>query len=513
MPGEAPVPGEAPATLPWHSKILFGIGAIGEHVYTGMFNAFIVIFYNQALGLPNTLIGTAVLVALVGDAISDPAVGILSDRLRSPWGRRHPFLLAAPIPLALSLWCIFNPPAMLLAEGVDGGLAQVWPLFAWLLLWTTLSRLFVTLYVIPHLALGGELVRSQHERSQLFSMNTIFGYATGTLFSFIAWSYFLNGETPGPDGVPVANHLQAASYAPLSLFAAVLILVAISTCALGTLARGRALSQPPQAQVTMSLPLFFRKILGTLANRNYLFLLIGFFFFMISVGVSETLNVFVYTYFWELGASEIRWLGLAGFPGILLGAALAPPLMRRFDRRPVLLVAIAGMVLFAQLVVNARLLGLLPANGADILLPLLMANAFGLALTVGVAGVTILSMIGDVIDENELATGLREEGLFYSARAFFAKLSSSAGHFLAGVMLDWYVRLPQEAVPGQLAEDVVFRLGLAAGPIMALSATIALFFYARYRLSHARHAEIMTELRARAARSRPEAPSDALSAG
>jgi Na+/melibiose symporter-like transporter len=503
MPGSPVIPQdmaqvEPGKTLPWHTKILFGIGAVGEHVYGGMFNTFIVIFYNQALGLPNTLIGAAILIALVGDAISDPMVGILSDRLRSRFGRRHPFLLAAPVPLAISLWCIFNPPDALLARNGDGLLESTWTLFAWLMLWTTLSRLFVTLYVIPHLALGGELVRTHHERSQLFSMNTIFGFATAALFSFIAWSVFLGGETPGPDGVSVANHLRAATYGPLVLFAALLILVSVSACALGTLRRGMQLSAPPAEQESMSVLLFFRKVLGTLNNRNYVFLLIGFFLFMVSVGISETLNVFVYTYFWEFGAEDIRWLGLAGFPGILLGAALAPLLMRRFDRRPVLITAIGGMVLFAQLVVDLRLLGLAPANDSPALLPLLMANAFCLALTVGTAGVTILSMIGDIIDENELATGLREEGLFYSARAFFAKLSSSAGHFAAGVTLDWFVRLPLDAVPGALPEDVVFRLGLAAGPVMAISATVALFFYARYRLSREQHTEIMQALAARA---------------
>lgn len=503
MPGSPEVlknmaAGTAGNTLPWHTKILFGVGAVGEYVYLGMFNTFIAIFYNQALGLPNTLIGVAVLVALIGDAISDPTVGVLSDRLRSRLGRRHPFLLAAPIPLAISLWCIFNPPDALLARDGEGLLESTWVLFAWLLLWTTLSRLFVTLYVIPHLALGGELVRNHHERSQLFSMNTIFGFATGALFSFIAWSVFLSGETPGADGVPVANHLRAASYGPLVLFAAGLVLLSVSACAFGTLRRGMQLSAPPADQGSMSLVLFLRKVLGTLSNRNYLFLLIGFFLFMMSVGISETLNVFVYTYFWEFGAEEIRWLSLAGFPGILLGAALAPPLMRRFDRRPVLIVAIGGMVLFAQLVVDLRLLGLAPDNTSAILLPLLMANAFALALSLGVAGVTILSMIGDIIDENELTTGLREEGLFYSARSFFAKLSSSVGHLTAGVTLDWFVRLPLDAVPGALPDDVVFRLGLAAGPIMTISATAALFFYARYSLSRERHTEIMQVLAARA---------------
>jgi len=478
-----------PSELPLGTKLAFGVGAVGEWVYLGMFNTFIGIFYNQALGLPNALIGAAVLIALVGDAISDPTVGIVSDRARSRWGRRHPFLFAAPLPLALSLWCVFNPPDALVArEGAEFELG-VWPLFVWLAIWTTLSRFCVTLYTIPHLALGGEIVRSQYERSQLFSINAMFSYASGAVFGFAAWT-MLSGTTTNAHGVEVADHLVAGSYVSLSLVTCLVIFFCVMLCAAGTLSRGRALSQPAREVEPIS---------STLQNRNYAMLLFGFLFFMISSSLFETFNVFVNTYFWELSAEQIRWIGLAGLPGVLVGASLAPRLMRRFDRKPVLTVAVIGLVTFAQLVIDLRLLGLMPENGSALLLPALIANSFCFAITLGMAGVAVLSMIGDVIDENELATGQREEGLFYSARAFafFAKLSNSAGHFVAGVMLDWFVGMPIDAVPGELDSGVVFRLGIAAGPIMAIAGAISVIFYSRYKLTSERHAEILQELEKR----------------
>ena len=76
-----------------------------------MFNTFITIFYNQVIGLSNTLIGVAVMLAIIGDAITDPVVGIISDRWHSRHGRRHPFLFVAPVPLAITLYLIFIPPA------------------------------------------------------------------------------------------------------------------------------------------------------------------------------------------------------------------------------------------------------------------------------------------------------------------------------------------------------------------------------------------------------------------
>ena len=75
------------------------------------------------------------------------------------------------------------------------------------------------------------------------------------------------------------------------------------------------------------------------------------------------------------------------------------------------------------------------------LMPVLLANAAGFYFSIGVGIVAIMSMIGDVVDENEMLTGKREEGLYYSARAFFAKAAYSFGHFFAGVVIG-FVRAP-----------------------------------------------------------------------
>ncbi len=478
--------------LPFSTKLLFGSGAVGEAVYLGLFNTFITIYYNQALGLSNALIGTAIMLAMIGDAVTDPLVGIVSDRWRSRHGRRHPFLLVAPLPLAAALYCIFNPPDAFV-NGANG--AEQMALFLWLSVWTILSRAFLTLYSVPHLALGGELSKNQFQRAQLFSANTVVSYVSGASFAFIAWSFFFAGErVRASDGQLVPGHLDAAAYGPLILAACALIVVAIWLCAAGTYKHVKNLSVAEVQLQRLTLWHFFKEILATLKNSNYIIILIGYFFFMIASGIYDTLNIFINTYFWELKPEEIRWLGLIGAPGAMAGALCSPILMRRFDRKPVMLGSLAGVTLFAQLVVNLRLLEWMPVNGDPLLLPLLLANAAAFTFTLGVGTVAIMSMIGDIVDENELTTGKRQEGLFYSARAFFAKASYSFGHFFAGVTLDLFVRLPFEAVPGQLADGVLVRLGITAGPIMGLAALIALAVYSRYSLTRERHAEIIRAL-------------------
>lgn len=481
--------------LPFRTKLAFGVGSIGEIFYLGMFNTFIGIYYNQAIGLSNSLIGLAIMLALLVDAISDPVMGVVSDRWRSRWGRRHPFLFVAPVPLAIALYLIFNPPEAWTNSAAAG--ADQTLLFIWLVVFTVISRLAITLYIVPHLALGGELTRDHNERSRLFSINAIFGYAMGALFAFSAWGYFLAGTTANAEGLEIPRHLDPDAYMPLVLTACGFLLGAIWLSAIGTLDQVPRLSQPKPGQPRFSIPIFYRSILGALKNRNYAFLIGGVFFFMIATGLYETFTVFVNTYFWELLPEDIRWFGLFAAPAAVAGAIASPILMRRFDRKPVLLGALFVMVVTAQLPVDLRLLGLFPANDSPILLPLLIGNFCVQTFTISTAAVAIYSMLGDVIDQNEIVTGQREEGLFYSARALIGKAAVSLGHLIAGVMLDLIVILPFEAVPGEIESDIVFRLGIVAGPVMGFVALISILFYARYDLTRSHHDAIIAELDAR----------------
>lgn len=491
--------------LPFVTKAAFGIGSVGEIVFYGMVNTFIAIFYNQALGLSNSLIGLAIMLAMLGDAVSDPVVGMISDRWRSRLGRRHPFLFAAPIPVGISLYLIFSPPEFITQAANGEGINSLLT-FGWLAFWTIVSRIFLTLYVIPHLALGGELTKDPNDRSKLFSMNAIFGYVSGALFAFTAWGFFLGGESVLADGTTVPKHLDAASYPPLVLTACALVLGTILLSAWGTKSRIPFLSAPPPSQARMSFVQFYKDLIGAFANRNYAFLIIGFFFFMLSVGLNETYSVFVNTYFWELETREIRWFGLAIAPAVMVGALLAPHIMKVVDRKPALIGALIGIAIFVQLPIDLRLLGLMPENGDPALLPLLLASSAAVMFCLAIGAVAVLSMLGDVADQNDLTHGLRQEGLIYSARAFFAKASNSAGHLIAGVVLDVFVVLPFEAVPGQVDEDVVFRMGLAAGPLMSVGALIAIPIYARYRLTRSEHAEILDALGARDEKEAGDAP-------
>ena len=92
------------------TKIVYGLGSVADGVKNTTFNVFLLFFYTQVAGLSGSLAGAAILIALVFDAVSDPLIGNISDNFHSRWGRRHPFMYAAALPMAVFFGLIFSPP-------------------------------------------------------------------------------------------------------------------------------------------------------------------------------------------------------------------------------------------------------------------------------------------------------------------------------------------------------------------------------------------------------------------
>ena len=159
----------------------------------------------------------------------------------------------------------------------------------------------------------------------------------------------------------IPRHLDKSAYPPVILTSCAVIIGALFLSALGTKHRIPLLSTPSVDQTRVSLSSFYRELIGALKNPNYAFLMIGFFLLMISIGLDQTLSVFTATYFWELAPEQIKWFGLVVLPGVIIGATGSPILMKKFDRKPVLIGALLGVVVFAQLPIDLRLLGLRPA--------------------------------------------------------------------------------------------------------------------------------------------------------
>jgi GPH family glycoside/pentoside/hexuronide:cation symporter len=462
------------------TKLSYGVGSIGEFAIYIAFNTWNFLFYNQVLGLSGTLAGMAVTISLVLDAVADPVVGSLSDRYRGKLGRRHPFLYAAPIPLAITFVLLYMPPAGLTGMG----------LFLWFTVFATLHRQAMTLYQVPHLALGAELSTDYHERSVVMSYGTLFMVVGGAGTFFFGWTWF--SKMPG--GVT-----SRAAYPGMAMGVALLAATAILVSAYFTrdqiprLQERLSQSPPPER---FGLGQLFSEIRQCMRNRNYLMLLLGLICLSATTGTRETVSTYASLFFWELPESKIRVFGLASPPAYIAAFVLAVRLHRRFDKRNSILMALVVLCLATALPVTMRFLGLAPPNGSSALIAMLFCAVFVFYLAVAVLTISVLSALADVADEHELHTGRRQEGVFFAARTLFQKLSSAFGHVIAGVALD-LIHFPTGAKPGQVAHDVIMRLGILDGPVAAVPALLSVVFYGAYRIDRARHTEIQRELKQR----------------
>jgi Na+/melibiose symporter-like transporter len=146
-PGPRYVRRERGGRLSFSTKLYQGIGAIPDTVKNWVFNTFTLLFYSQILGVDAVLVSVALALAMVFDAVTDPLVATLSDNSKTRWGRRHPLMLLAALPLGAALAAVFVPPSGLSHTG----------LFLWLLGFAVLTRGLMTLYFVPWAAIAAEL--------------------------------------------------------------------------------------------------------------------------------------------------------------------------------------------------------------------------------------------------------------------------------------------------------------------------------------------------------------------
>ena len=203
-------------------KMAFGLGSTAEAVVITTTSSFLLIFYNQVRGLNPAHVGVALSIGLIVNAVFDPLVGSWSDRTRSRWGRRHPFLFASILPGALCYYALFNPP---------DGMSEIFQL-GWLVFFNVALMQAMTLFHTPHLALGGEMSDDYLERTSIMNYNTFFlwmGDTAGWLLSF-AWFF---KPTPGyPNGA-----LDPSRWQPFSIAIGLMIIFCLFTSSFITRSR------------------------------------------------------------------------------------------------------------------------------------------------------------------------------------------------------------------------------------------------------------------------------------
>ena len=464
-------------------KLAFGAGQFAEGLKNVALGTFLLFFYNQVLGVSGSLAGLAIGIALVVDAFTDPIAGSVSDHWKSPQGRRHPFMYASIVPLAAAFFLLFNP----LVSSELG-------LFVWMVLFSNATRLAMSLYHVPHIALGAEMTEDFHERSKLVGYRMFFSYL-GSLFTFIV--AFLIFFVPTPE---FANgQLNAAAYAPFALLLSVLMAITIFWSAWGTRSIIPFLPQPPdepRPNLSQALRRVVRDIRAAAESRSFRWLFLGVLIVFAAVGVIAGLDLYVFTYFWEFDRGTMLVVIVAYVIGVMVGTVIAPAFFSRFGKKAGLIFGALSFPLFQSTPIVARLMDWFPENGDPSLFVLLTVIRLVQGACTAHALVAFSSIVADIVDEHELETGKRREGTFFAAVAFSAKATSGLGGVVAGVALD-VIAWPRGAhiqTAADIPPETIVNLGLVYGPVIAAFGLISVWCYSHLRMTRERHAEILREL-------------------
>ena len=430
-------------------KVAYGFGSVAFGVKSNGFDYFFLIFYSQVMGVSAYLVSLALMIALMVDALSDPLIGYLSDNTRSRWGRRHPFMYAAAIPAAVAYYFVWNPPA-----GLEGD-----ALFPYIVTVAILVRTLITVYEIPSSSLVAEMSDDYDERTSMLSYRYFFGWTGGTLMGAFATIFILVPTATVQNGMfNVEGHGQVGAIAAISIFLAIMI------SALGTHKMIPDLKPPPPAR-QLSLMLIYREVFETLASRSFLALFLAALFGAVASGVSTTLSFYFSTFFWGFSTEQIGLISLSVVISALMAFFISPAISRRLGKKRGAITI--GLMAFtvAPAPILLRLLGLMPQNSDPMLFPLVLSIiVVDVALIIAYQTLSS-SMIADLVEEAEIKTQRRSEGVFFASVTFVRKVTQGIGAAVAGVLLT-ISQFPAGATPDQVPEAVLTTFGWFYVPVI-----------------------------------------------
>ena len=428
--------------VPWNQLIAFGLGGLIPIALFNIVLQLVPLLGNISLGISAVWLGAILVLPRLWEALSDPVVGHLSDNARTRWGRRRPFILIGGIAVALSfvaMWWV--PRENFLRQYVASDAGVMWLQLSFIL--GTLLVFFTAcaVFEIPHGALGLEMSTDYHERTRLFSAKSFLGnfFAMGTpwLIFFASLEVFSGPGGNLVDGMRYVSMIIAAVLAPMAVWW------------FFSLREPGFVAAREQKKSN-----FFEDMHTTITNRT--FLVLTAIIFTLAMGFNFVGSFANYITIFYLYGGDVRaastLLGITGTVWAVTALGAVFPLNwlgRRLGKSNTLLVAILLMCA-AQL---SKIVCYHPGSLGTIELPAGLATHFsGQTLTIEgpyliliptmllSAGMLMFftlgsSMVGDVCDEDELNTGTRSEGTYYSVFWWFIKMGTAFASFVMGALL------------------------------------------------------------------------------
>ena len=441
-----------PEKLSLRAKLMYGVGDAGINMADTMVGLLFAIFLTDVVGLRPALAALAVFIGHTFDYVNDPLIGYLSDRTRTRWGRRRPFILFGMLPFALAyilLWWI--PPI-----GSQTGLA-IYYTFAFIL-YDTLA----TVLYMPYFALTPELTSDYDERTSLTTYRMVFS-TIGAMVAFVVPLAIIGSMDAESAGRVLAVGAGVA-------FVSILPMISVF---LGTREKTEYQEQKQ--------PGIKESVLAAVKNKPFLYAAGVFLLGLVALDITQSTLLYFLKYHMHLEENYDLVFGLL-FVAALLSFPLWNWVASRWDKKRAV---ILGMIFLA---VSITVMGFMrPEWGLTILL------VFSAMVGVGLGAVQVLTwaMIPDAVEWDELQTGQRHEGMFYSLVQTLRKIGSSLSLPFVLLMLEWTGYVAN--APTQ-SRNTILGIQSLIGPIPAIFLLLGIFLAMRYPLDRKRFDKLRADL-------------------
>jgi glycoside/pentoside/hexuronide:cation symporter, GPH family len=431
--------------LPIGVKLGFGVCDLGGNLFFTA-TAFVLLnFLTDTVGLMAGLAGTALMIGRIWDAFYDPVIGYASDRTRSRWGRRRPYMFIGSFPLLVAVILMFTNPALIAGEGWDGASNQatlfVWATIVYIVLCTAYSTVN-----IPYSSLTPELTRDFNERTSL----------NGYRFGFAGLGTLLGGGASLPIVALFAD--RSVGFA----FMGVIFGVVMMVTALITVFTVREPATPPAKGMG-----FIKNYLAVFKNGPYLYILFAYVLHIMAITIVSGIAIYYFKYI--MGDESKTGIAL---PILIVTALLFIPVSVLLSKKTgKKFVYGAGFVIIATICMVLFLFGHRLHVNFTLAMMVVMGVGFGFTYAMPYA------IVPDAIEYDYLRTGERREGAFYGIWTWALKIGQALSVFIMG----WFLTLSgyvKNAATQSDAAQMAIRLFL--GPVPAaifILGAVVLYFY------------------------------------
>jgi GPH family glycoside/pentoside/hexuronide:cation symporter len=457
----------------------YGSASIAYGIKNNAFSYLLLIYANQVLGLPGYLASLALALAMIWDAVSDLLLGHWSDKTSSALGRRHPFMYASFFVLPLTFYALFNPVIELNEDNT----------FSYVLALALLIRTGTTLFEVPSTALLPDLETDYDRRNKWLALRHFFGWTGGNGIHMINFMFWV-----GAYGVA-----SQTGYSIYGIAGALVIAAAILISSLGTQRVAASLPKPSEPFRVLAIKREIKQIFQSIKNKNFAAL----FFFGLTVGIAGGLGTALYlyntTYFFGFSGKQISVTAIGVLISPVIAYWAAPYLGRIFGKKRAAIFAILVNVSLYPIPYILLLSGFWPELGSWTSLYIYSGFIVMEVICGIIGGVLLDSMMADVVEDSELKTQRRSEGLFYAARGFAAKAVSAGGIIGAGSIVS-LVGLDGITSLGDVTDEIRMDLATLFLPTYCGLYLLGLVIVSKYQITRENHDENVQELAERKAK-------------